>query len=73
MEIQLHNTTKVVFLNGVPARLWEGYTASGVKVHAFITRIAVKDSDDLSEFEAELDAVAPPSPEMDGIPLRLLI
>lgn len=30
MEIQLHNTTKIVTVNGVPARVWEGVTASGI-------------------------------------------
>ncbi len=73
MEIQLHNTEKVVFLNGFRARIWEGHTAGGIKVHAFISRIAVKVTDDQTQFEAELNAEPAPSAEIKGIPLRLLI
>lgn len=73
MEIKLHNTTKMVSLNGVPARVWEGHTARGIAIHCFITRIAVEDSQDLSEFQEELSTASEPSPEIATIPLRLLI
>lgn len=73
MEIQLHNTTKIVFLNGVPARIWEGQTANGIKIHVYITRIGVEDSQDLQEFESELDGATEPTAEIKAIPLRLLI
>lgn len=33
MEIQLRNTSKIVHLNGVPARVWEGHPASGTAVN----------------------------------------
>lgn len=73
MEIQLRQTTKIVFINDVPARIWEGQTSSGIPIHAFITRIAVENSGDHSEFEAELADVSAPSPHIEAIPLRLLI
>jgi len=73
MEIQLRNTTKIVWLNGVPARIWEGQTASGIPIHCYITRIGVEKNEDMSEFEEELDSVSAPSVEMDVIPLRMLI
>lgn len=73
MEILLHQTTKIVELNGVPARIWEGHTAGGIAVHAYITRIAVANTDDQREFEAELETTAPPSVDVAAIPLRLLI
>lgn len=73
MEIQLHNTTKIVFLNGIPARVWKGVTASGIPVFAFITRIGVDKNKDLSEFDAELSEESPPSAELQVFPLRLLI
>lgn len=73
MDIQLHNTTKTVTINGVPARIWEGHTASGIPVHAYITRIAVQKEENLEEFEAELNAVSAPSAEVADIPFRLLI
>ncbi len=37
MKIILDSTTKLVDLNGVPARVWEGCTQDGVPVHAYIT------------------------------------
>lgn len=73
MEIQIHNTTKIVTINGVPARVWEGCTASGIGVVTFITRIAVALEDDQSEFMAELEAATTPSAEVEAISLRLLI
>lgn len=73
MEIILRQTTKIVELNGIQARIWEGHTASGITVHAYITRIAVADSERQEEFEAELTAMRAPTPDIRAIPLRLLI
>jgi hypothetical protein len=73
MKIELESTTKLVTLNGVPARLWQGRTAAGVQVHAFITRIAVDRSDDTSQFEAELVEQTSPRPELDVYPLRMIL
>jgi len=73
MEIHLHSTSKIVSLNGVPARIWEGYTQGGIAIHAFITRIGVDNSLNLAEFDRDLDTASEPSPEMQAISLRLLI
>ena len=73
MKITLENTTKIVELNGVPARIWEGETHSGIKVHAFITRIAVSNKDDTSQFEKELLATKPPSMDIQSYPNRLVL
>ncbi len=77
MRITLENTTKVVELvidgQRVPARVWEGETASGIKIHAYITRIAVSNLDDASEFEMVLQSCRAPSPEVEAIPLRLIL
>lgn len=73
MEIQLHSTTKVVTLNGIPARVWEGVTAKGIPIHAFITRIAVEKSENLSEFEVELDSASEPSVDVAAYPMHMLI
>ncbi len=54
MKLTLESTSKIVTLNGVPARIWEGHTDKGVACHAFITRIAADRQADLSEFETEL-------------------
>jgi hypothetical protein len=84
MDIAIESTSRIVTLliDGaeVPARVWQGHTASGVPVHAFITRIAptIDEShpriDELcAEFERDLMRVAAPSPEVAAIPLRLVL
>ena len=73
MRITIESTTKVVTLNGVPARIWEGRTESGVPVHAYVTRIAVERTEDTAEFERDLQEHRAPSPEVEAIPLRLLL
>jgi hypothetical protein len=58
--------------DSVPARVWEGVTGSGVRVHCLITRIAAHKDDDLTQFEAELIEHRPPTtPRV--FPLRLIL
>jgi hypothetical protein len=45
MKISLESTDQLVWLNGVPARVWQGTTESGAGVQAFITRIAIDRAD----------------------------
>lgn len=73
MKVTIQNTTKIVELNGVPARIWEGETESGIKVHAFITRIAVQKDDDCSQFEKELQEQAVPSADIQAYPNSLIL
>lgn len=73
MKITIENTTKIVELNGIPARIWEGFTESGIAVHCYITRIAVHESLDASQFEKELTEQRVPSPAVDAIPMRLIL
>jgi len=73
MTITMSSTTKIVELNGVSSRIWEGETASGIKCHAYITRIAVDPGQDASQFETELEECKPPSPELEVIPLRMIL
>jgi len=56
MKVTLENTSRIVYLNGLPARIWEGSTESGVRVHAFITRIAVPNNapEEQERFACEL-------------------
>ena len=63
----------MVELNGVPARVWEGETEHGIKCHAFITRIGVARDLDAYEFEVELKEQRTPSPEIEAIPLRMIL
>jgi hypothetical protein len=73
MRIQIESTTKIVQLNNVPARIWEGHTESGIPVHCFVTRVAVAEGLPTEEFDRELQKHAPPSPAIEAIPLRLVL
>jgi hypothetical protein len=73
MKITIESTDKILRINNVPARLWEGKTDSGVEVICFITRIAVKKEADNSVFEKELKETKAPSPEAAAFDLRLVL
>lgn len=73
MKIELHSTTKIVEINGVPARIWEGSGPGGVPVHAFITRLGVPEGADHAEFQRELEQHAPPSVDVAMYPPYLRI
>lgn len=74
MKINIESTTKIVDLNGIPARVWEGESESGIKVHCFITRIALdKDETRIEEFQNELQEQRTPSPAIQAIPLNLIL
>jgi len=75
MKIAIESTEKIVTLNGVPARIWEGHTASGIPVHCYVTRIGVKDGLglDTTEFDRELQEHTMPSLDVQFIPLHLIL
>lgn len=77
MQVTLHSTTRLVTLSTpsgeVPARIWEGTTETGIPCHAYITRIAVSNSDDSTQFQRELLECVAPSPALAVIPLRLIL
>lgn len=71
MKVILTSTEKVVQFEGSPARIWEGTTESGIKVHAYIRSIACNRESDSSDFEKDLIQHDPPSAEIAAIPMRL--
>jgi hypothetical protein len=74
MKITIESTTKVVELNGgIPARIWEGQTESGIPIHCFITRVGVAEDQDCTQFERELKECREPSFPLQAIPLRMII
>lgn len=74
MKLTIQNTSKIVTLNGVPARIWEGETESGIKCHCYITRVAInKNETRVREFEEELSEQSAPSAEIEAVPVRLII
>jgi hypothetical protein len=80
VKITIESTTQITIVAaasdhvGIPCRVWEGETANGVKVQVLIPRIAAKDDQDLSQFEAELIEQRPPSDEtLRAFPLRMIL
>lgn len=73
MIVTIESTDKIVTLNGVPARIWQGATESGVPCHCYITRIAVDKGEDTSQFERELQEHAAPRAELEAIPMRMVL
>jgi hypothetical protein len=76
MKITVVSTEKIVHVNGVKARLWEGETESGIPVHCFIPLIAptIPPLDARQkEFLAELKQTKAPSAEMETYPARLVL
>ncbi|HMI86815.1 MAG TPA: hypothetical protein VK550_22130 [Polyangiaceae bacterium] len=74
MRITLESTTKVVEVNGVPARIWEGATESGIPIHVYVTRVAVEEQQKHhEEFERQLQTHRAPSPAVQAISLRLVL
>lgn len=60
---------------GVPARVWEGHTESGIPVTVCITRILVKAEHDQAQFQKELKEVSRPASAdtIEAIPLRFIL
>ncbi len=74
MKVTLNSTTLITELNGIPCRVWEGETETGIKCHAYITRIAIdKDEPRAWEFEKKLIECDPPSYKVEAIPAKLII
>jgi len=73
MKVTATSTTKIVSLNGIPARIWEAVTERGVKCHLYVARVAVAEGEDQSAFKAELEEQAKPSAEIEAIPLRMIL
>ena len=74
MKISVESTTKVVYLDGIQCRIWEGQTENGVSMHCYIARVAVKDDLDRTQFETELRECREPSYEVQqAIPMRMIL
>jgi len=73
MRIQIESTTKIVTVNGINARVWEGETERGIPVIVLIPRIAVRADQDCSQFEAELKECTSPSAEAEVYALRMIL
>lgn len=67
MKITIESTDKIVKLNGLPARIWEGQTDSGVPVICYVSLISPQthDPEVNARFERELREVLPASAAAD--------
>jgi hypothetical protein len=81
MKITIESTTKVVEVvndgfgksAAIQARVWEGETDSGIKVQCLITRIAAEATQNLSQFERELQECKAPSVDVQMFPMRMIL
>ena len=78
MRITLEPTDKILTLvvegGEVPARVWQGCTEDGTEVLAFVTRILAKEGKhDVERFRRELMETSPARPEVEIIPMRLIL
>lgn len=73
MRIMIESTTRIVNASGVDCRVWQGRTESGVPIQVLVPRIAALTTDDLSEFERELNEHAAPSAAVSAFPLRMIL
>lgn len=70
----LCSTSRIIDVNGIQTRLWEGTTEKGIPVHCLIVRIAVNAEDNQEDFDKELLETRPPSPEANqAFPVRLVV
>lgn len=76
MNMTINSTNKLVNINGVTARLWEGETNTGLKVSAFIARVAVDQDSDIKEKQQlyeELQKSVPSSTDWDNLKKDLVL
>lgn len=74
MTVTVHSTDQIVEINGgLKARLWEGVTEGGIKVQMLVPRIAALATEDLSQFDRELEEQPAPSVFPAAFPLRMVL
>lgn len=73
MKITIESTEKIIDIEGVPARIWEGQTESGIEVHCFVTRISPQTHDNIEQFEQELKEQKAPSAAVCTYPLSMVL
>lgn len=74
MKVILDSTDRIVEVNGVPGRVWEGVTAKGIRCYAVVTRIAAHTGDDVADFEQDLQECRPATPAaLEAFPTRMVV
>jgi hypothetical protein len=70
MKIMIESTDQLTQMDGVPVRVWNGTTESGVPCIVFVHRLAVHNDSDSKQFERELQEQLPPG---RAIPLSAIL
>lgn len=74
MRVTVHSTDQFIELQGgIKCRVWEGVTDSGVEVQMIVPRIAAVKTQDLSQFDRELEEQAAPTVMQMAFPLRMIL
>ena len=73
MKVTIESTTKIVNANGIDCRVREGKTERGVEITCLVPRIALKNGQDMSQFEAELKEQAEPPATIEAWPARRIL
>ena len=70
MKIILEGTSKIITLNDVQCRVWEGFTEEGIPCHAYIANISPDTTDERqrSYFHSDLHHTKRPSPNIATLP-----
>jgi len=74
MKLTIANTDRIVRIDGIRCRIWEGTSEGGIPVIAFVATVAVHQSHDRMAFERELLECPPlrASAEAESFPLRMV-
>lgn len=73
MKITIEATETLTEIDGVPVRLWQGVTDSGIFCKVFVHRIAVHKDANTAELDAELKSVDAPRGGPNYVPLPLAL
>ncbi len=74
MKITLESTNEIRTFNGVPARIWQGETDSGIKLHCFISNIAISKNETeeaIDQFNKKLLECEAPTADYSIYPLSM--
>ena len=65
MKLTIESTENLTHIDGVPVRIWNAKTESGIDCFVFVHRIAVHNDYDHTEFERELQEQLQPGRVID--------
>jgi hypothetical protein len=72
MKASMESTDKIIEVDGVEARIWNGVTEKGVHFTALICRLGVKRGDDCADLEKEFRETQVPVPINRAFDPRML-